>query len=304
MKFVRKITRDLFEPKADISQRRVVVDRESGTIAARIYSFGEVHSGRNVKAPRNVNITANIGDVDLEDGTTLKAGSLPMGTLHAGETLTAAQAAKFYEDTGTQIARGRYSQDDIGVRFDGVLHEDISESDLDRLTASAPSGDWRWKAMTMLRKPSDMEMAPCDFVGSCLVNIPGFSGEYTNAPMTPMRLIASADSDEMVLTDLEEIDMPEDEKQTCGDGVCCGGACKDVPAGEGPAEKAPDRESLVAAAALLAEHAGELGLDEDTAASLTAAASSQADTSGDSLAKVREDLNSLAQILHDAIMSL
>lgn len=202
MKFTRKITKALFEPKVDLTGKRLVVDREAGTIAARVYSFGQKYSTNDrITAPRNINVdAAHIGDADdVEPG--FKVGNLAMHVMHAGSDLTAAQAAEWYNNTDTAIARGRYSVDDEGVRFDGTLFDDIDESKLDRLTASAPSGDWRWKAGAMLRRPEDMETAACDFVGSCMVNVPGFSPTYSQSPMTPMRLVASAESDELVLID-------------------------------------------------------------------------------------------------------
>ena len=168
----------------------------------RIAGWDDAHSGLPgaVRMPRNVNLeAAHVGHANLDDGSALAVANLPMGTMHAKQGLTAAQAAAMYENTGTSVARVRYSIDETGIRADGMLFDDVDQSTIDRLVASAPSGDWR--ALSMVRRPEDFEHTPSDFAGACIVNIPGYSSTFSQSPATPMRLVASADS--MILFDGE-----------------------------------------------------------------------------------------------------
>jgi hypothetical protein len=205
-------TRESFSPTLPLTDRRINVDLATRRIAVRIAGWNDAHSGLPgaVKMPRNVNVeAAHVGHVALEDGSTLPVANLPMGTMHAKQGLTAAQAAAMYENTGTSVARVRYSIDEEGIRADGLLFDDVDQSTLDRLIASAPSGDWR--ALSMVRRPEDFEHTPSDFAGACIVNIPGYSSTFSQSPATPMRLVASADS--MILFDGEP-EMEDDETLT------------------------------------------------------------------------------------------
>lgn len=183
-----------FLPSLDLSVQRIAVDRESRRIAVRVASWGDQHSGvRGARMPRNVNVdAAHVGSALLADGSSLPVAQLPMGTLHADAGLSAAEARRVYEDTGRSVARVRYSLDDDGIRADGVLYEDVDDSTLDRLVASAPSGDWR--TMSHVRSMDEFEHAPSDFVGAAIVNLPGFSNTFSDKPGTPMRLVASGES--------------------------------------------------------------------------------------------------------------
>lgn len=201
-----KIQKSFFDPTTPLGDRRIVVDLASRRISARIASFNDAHSGFKgaIKSPKNVNVeAAHVGHAQLDDGSSLAVATLPMHTMHAGQNLTAAHAAAWYENTGTAVARVRYSIDDDGIRADGVLFDDVSDADLDRLTAAAPSGDWR--AASLVRRPEDFENSRADFAGACIVNMPGYSGTYSQSPATPLRLVASG-LDEILLTDISEED--------------------------------------------------------------------------------------------------
>lgn len=196
------LTAEDFAPTLDISQLRINVDPESRRISARISRWDDIHSGfkGSVKSPRKVNVeAAHGGHALLADGSSIKVSNLSMGTLHADGSLSPEAARDIYENTGSQIARGRYSTDEEGIRFDGVLYSDVEQPVIDRLIASAPSGDWR--TFSHLRSMEDFETAEADFVGAAIVNLPGFSGTFTNAPATPMRMVASADGESLILMD-------------------------------------------------------------------------------------------------------
>lgn len=191
-----------FQPNLDLEGRRVNVDRDSGRIAVRVANYGEVHSGfgPEVKVPRNANLdAAHVGTADLPDGSSLRVAVLPMHTTHAPANLQALHAAAWYENSGLGVAQGRYSTDDSGVRFDGLLFDDITEGQIQRLTAGSASGDWR--SAIALKSFGDFEHAPADFVGSCLVNIGGFSDTYRQAPAERFALVASAAGDFISIED-------------------------------------------------------------------------------------------------------
>lgn len=309
-----KTPRSHFSPQLPLDERRINVDRESGRIAARIASWDSVYSGTSIRVPRNINVdAAHIGDADTDEGT-IKVGVLSMDTVHAGDSLTAAQAAEWYANTGKQVAKGVYSVDDTGIRFDGVLYSDLEEAKLERLTASAPSGDWRWKAAARILKPADMEHAPSDFAGACIVSVPGFSDTYSKDARTAMSLVASAESDEMLLYEDEsieggsiEVETVEDNSLTAAaDPKPCGEECDTCTCGEPNASEDVDRgEALVAAAALLAEYASEHGADlPDVVASLTAASSAPEHPERTDIEFLTERVEQLEQLVHDAILGI
>lgn len=204
----RKPTLLDFQPHLSLDGRRVTVDPDSRRIAVRVANFGEVHSGfgPEVRVPRNANLdAAHVGTADLSDGSALRVAVLPMDTAHAPANLQALHAASWYENSGKGIARGRYSIDETGVRFDGLLFDDVAGPTLDRLTAGSASGDWR--SAIALKSFGDFEHAPADFVGSCIVNIGGYSDTYRQAPAERFALVASAAGD---LISIEDATMEDD----------------------------------------------------------------------------------------------
>lgn len=231
-----KLTLADFAPSLDLTGRRVNVDRDGRRIAVRVARYGENHSGfgPKVPVPRNANLSAaHVGTEDLEDGSSVRVAVLPMHTPHAPRDLQALHAAAWYENSGLGIARGRYTSDDEGVRFDGVLFDDVTEAQMTRLTAGSFSGDWR--GAVAIKKFSDYEHVPCDFVGACLVNIGGYSDTYTPGDAQRYALVASAAGD---LISIEDTTMtfkpgettPDPTLQAgggCTDGGCstCDGSC-------------------------------------------------------------------------------
>lgn len=233
----RKLTLADLAPALDLNGRRVNVDPDSRKIAVRVARYGENHSGfgPKVPVPRNANLNAaHVGTEDLEDGSSVRVAVLPMHTPHAPRDLQALHAAAWYENSGLGIARGRYTADDEGVRFDGVLFDDVTDAQMTRLTAGSFSGDWR--GAVAIKKFSDYEHVPCDFVGACLVNIGGYSDTYTPGEAQRYALVASAAGDFISIEDANMKIQPGEEPTTtdatitaggCSDGSCttCDGSC-------------------------------------------------------------------------------
>lgn len=259
----RKPTLLDFQPHLSLDGRRVTVDPDTRRIAVRVANFGEVHSGfgPEVKVPRNANLdAAHVGTADLADGSALRVAVLPMDTAHAPANLQALHAASWYENSGKGIARGRYSIDNTGVRFDGLLFDDIDEAKIDRLTAGSASGDWR--SAIALKSFGDFEHAPADFVGSCIVNIGGYSDTYRQAPAERFALVASAAGDLISIEDGTVDDDETTETLTAGaadsnpDGAAalpegCTGECQGCSC-QTPLETAPEGTVTITASALQA----------------------------------------------------
>lgn len=134
---------------------------------------------------------AHQGQTQLADGKLLATANIGGGAGHA--PLDASNAAKFYENTSSQMMRVRYGEDANGLYFAGALWPDVNELDVARIRASAISGDWRWFASW--RKTD----AGYDFSGACLVNVPGYAmeseGDVVNRPGRMMQLAASLGGD-------------------------------------------------------------------------------------------------------------
>jgi hypothetical protein len=267
-----------FQPNLDLEGRRVTVDRDSGRIAVRVANYGEVHSGfgPEVKVPRNANLdAAHVGTADLPDGSSLRVAVLPMHTAHAPANLQALHAAAWYENSGLGVARGRYSTDESGVRFDGLLFDDITDAQIDRLTAGSASGDWR--SAIALKSFGDFEHAPADFVGSCLVNIGGYSDTYRQAPAERFALVASAAGDFISIEDATMTGtLTAGAGDSNGDGAAalpdgCNGACTGCDCQTGTtdvntgADGAGDVVTLSASAVKALVDAVELGSSEENA---------------------------------------
>lgn len=260
----RKPTLLDFQPHLDLSGRRVAVDPEARRIAVRVAAFGETHSGfgPEVKVPRNANLdAAHVGSADLADGSNLRVAVLPMDTAHAPANLAALHAASWYENSGKAVARGRYSSDEHGIRFDGLLFDDVDSARIDRITAASASGDWR--SAIALKSFGDFEHTPADFVGSCIVNIGGYSDTYQPGDGQRLSLVASAAGDYISIEQAGDDGMKWDgterrKKKLTADGAAelpdgCSGECTGCPCRSGGGiETAPT--VTITAAALAALH--------------------------------------------------
>jgi hypothetical protein len=229
----------------------VNVDPESRRISVRVARFGETHSGfgPEVKVPRNANLdAAHVGTSELKDGSSVRVAVLPMNTTHAAPNLAALHAAAWYENSGLGVARGRYSADAEGIRFDGVLFDDIDDAKVQRIVASSASGDWR--SAIALKSFGDFEHAPSDFVGSCIVNIGGYSDTYRPGQGQRLSLVASASGDYI---SIEEGNTVEDDVITPAEEAPAETPAEEAPAEEAPAEEAPAEETVTITASALLE---------------------------------------------------
>lgn len=104
----------------------------------------------------------------------IPVGQLTMATGHAGEFLTAAEAAAHYDNTGTAIADIVCGEDLFGIWFSGRVRPDVDEEEKRAVMASGiVSGDWRFVGVGH------------ELVGGLIVNVGGF-------PIPNPALVASA----------------------------------------------------------------------------------------------------------------
>jgi hypothetical protein len=180
------------------------------------------------------------------------------GAGHASMEAAVQEASEYYANTSTQLMRVKYGEDETGLWFAGSLWPDVSELEVAHIRSSAISGDWRflgqWRQTNLGH----------DFVGSCLVNIPGFSmanaGDLATERGYAVPIAASA-AIVVIDTNVNEKETPmtckcnDEPKCPCGEKPAseCGGECGkgaavtaavEVPVEEAPVEDAPVEDSV------------------------------------------------------------
>lgn len=141
---------------------------EDGRVFGHAAVWGTCHtgfSGQCVTPPRErFHEYFLLGETLTADGSTVATGTITLGTGHAatGGKITAFEAIKHYDNTGTVVADIATGEDAYGLWFSGALRENISPVKLRALRAAKLSGDWR-KFGNGLR-----------LVALLAVNVPGF----------------------------------------------------------------------------------------------------------------------------------
>lgn len=102
------------------------------------------------------------GSLVLDDGSEVAVGHLTMGTGHAKDSLSAAEAASHYDNTGTVAADVRAYEDAFGIAVTGGLRPRLTPEQVRDFRAAPISGDWRRVG------------AALEFVAGLSVNVPGF----------------------------------------------------------------------------------------------------------------------------------
>lgn len=102
------------------------------------------------------------GALVLADGSEVPVGHLTMGTGHAKDSMSAAEAASHYDNTGTVAADVRAYEDAFGIAVAGGLRPRLTPEQVRDFRAAPISGDWRRVG------------AALEFVAGLSVNVPGF----------------------------------------------------------------------------------------------------------------------------------
>lgn len=206
---------------------------------------------------------AHQGETLTAEGELIATAVIAGGAGHAPMDMATAAVPAYYENTGFQLMRVRYGEDENGLWFAGALWPDVNELQVAHLRASSISGDWRWHAAWRRGQSGH------DFAGACLVNIPGFPMQKPNDPVNseagrPFALAASATTHHFI-----------DEEEPCMCKKDCG--CED---------ETPDAVD----GALLAAIAKHFGLKPITA---DAAVDEEVDTQPSEVEQLREQVASL-----------
>lgn len=102
------------------------------------------------------------GAVETAEGDIVSVGQLTMGTGHAADTLSAAETAAHYDNTGRAAADVRMYEDQWGMAFAGGLRPGLTPEQVREFRAAPISGDWRRVGGAL------------EFVAGLSVNVPGF----------------------------------------------------------------------------------------------------------------------------------
>uniref|UniRef100_A0AAU7J7I8 Capsid maturation protease n=2 Tax=unclassified bacterial viruses TaxID=12333 RepID=A0AAU7J7I8_9VIRU len=102
------------------------------------------------------------GALETQEGDLVAVGHLTMGTGHAADTLTAAETAAHYDNTGRVAADVRMYEDQWGMVFSGGLRPGLTPEQVREFRAAPISGDWRRVGGAL------------EFVAGLSVNVPGF----------------------------------------------------------------------------------------------------------------------------------
>lgn len=102
------------------------------------------------------------GALETAEGDILSVGHLTMGTGHAKDSLSAAETAAHYDNTGRVAADVRMYEDQWGMAFAGGLRPGLTPEQVREFRAAPISGDWRQVGHAL------------EFVAGLSVNVPGF----------------------------------------------------------------------------------------------------------------------------------
>lgn len=211
------------------TDRRITITAE-GRVYGYVTLWDVCHVGMDgcVKPPKGSPSDygfAHQGETETAEGTMVATANIGGGAGHASMEAAVSHAADYYANTSTQLMRVKYGEDETGLWFSGSLWPDVDELEVARIRASAISGDWRflgqWRQTSLGH----------DFVGSCLVNIPGFSmanaGELASQSGTAIPIAASG-----AIIQIDNTPSNVEEQMSCN----CNAEPK-CPCGEKPASE-------------------------------------------------------------------
>jgi hypothetical protein len=154
------------------TDKRITIE-DNGRVYGYVALWDTCHVGLGgcVKPPKGSPTDyqyAHQGETVANDGSVVRTAVIAGGGNHAPVNMEKAFVPAYYENTGTQLMRVRYGEDENGLWFAGALWPDVSELQIAQIKASSVSGDWRWHAAW---RETDSGF---DLAGACFVNIPGY----------------------------------------------------------------------------------------------------------------------------------
>lgn len=144
---------------------------EDGYVYGHLALWGTCHTshtsqGQCITPPASQSgyVGFRTGSIRTAEGHEVPVGRITMGTKHAGLTLSAAETAQHYDNTGSVVADVAAGEDAHGIWLAGALRPSATPEQVRALRASPLSGDWREQGRT-----GSMEL-----VAVLAVNVPGF----------------------------------------------------------------------------------------------------------------------------------
>lgn len=139
---------------------------DSGEIYGHLAIWGTCHIGYAdvcVTPPRSETNYAlfHLGEV-ITDAGPVPVGKITMSTGHADPRAAVRPATDHYDNTGTVAAAIHAGEDQFGIWVAGILVEEVTPAQIEKLRMSPLSGDWR-------RVNNNLEL-----VAALAVNTPGF----------------------------------------------------------------------------------------------------------------------------------
>jgi len=131
-----------------------------------------------------------VGQTLLDNGVTIATGVITYGGMHAPDEVgdLAEEIHRRMEDLGCQLGTLAIRRDRWGLQVAGAVHMDVPRSDLNRVIAAAPSGDWRDHLFFDQR----WQRGELALFGIHMVTTPGFLPPKRQKAAAGLRLVASA----------------------------------------------------------------------------------------------------------------
>lgn len=160
-----------------------------GQIFGHIGLHGQKHRGLpgEVSIPKSMSGYREflLGGTVTAEGTVVPTGKITLGGGHADASLGAQPAVAHYDDVSTTVAVVSAGDDRFGVWVAGAIKAGTTDTQIDDLLQSPPSGDWRRDQLGHL-----------ELIGVHSVNVPGFAVYRVNADLQSgdvYALVASID---------------------------------------------------------------------------------------------------------------
>lgn len=159
---------------------------DDGRVYGHIATWSQCHTGyadRCVLPPHpetDAYAWFRTGYVQGADGERIPTGNLTMGCGHADLSLSAPDAVRHYDDSGTAWAQVAAGHDAYGIWFAGALLPGVTGEQVRLARSLSLSGDWR---------PVGGRL---ELVAALAVNVPGFPIPRGLRAMQPRELVASA----------------------------------------------------------------------------------------------------------------
>jgi hypothetical protein len=146
----------------------LTVNAETGEVFGHVAGFTTCHIGYEgicQTAPHSPTTYSRflLGELPLDDGTSILAGNLTIRGGHAPSGLRGRAAAAHYDNVANVFAYVTCGEDEFGIWFHGCLKPGLTPEQITEVKMAKISGDWR-----------DFGDPDLDMIAAHAVNVPGF----------------------------------------------------------------------------------------------------------------------------------